>query len=251
MSEIQIFYNPAFGEIRTAIDKAGEPLFCLADVCKALDITNVSNVKQRLSGKGVHSVDTLTNGGIQAMIFVNEANLYKCVFQSRKPYAEAFQDWVCDEVLPAIRKTGSYSVMKEPLSPAEALLVQVQLMVDHERKLKQLQTNVSAVEKRLDDLDAEREENTKLLNAVELSDESAPAISMRNHVRKLVNQYATKKNVKHQQVWDKIYEQLYYIYGISIRARKRKNGETLMDVAERIGCVEKMYAIISDMIKEM
>lgn len=197
MSEIQIFYNPAFGEIRTAIDKAGEPLFCLADVCKALDITNVSNVKQRLSGKGVHSVDTLTNGGIQAMIFVNEANLYKCVFQSRKPYAEAFQDWVCDEVLPAIRKTGSYSVMKEPLSPAEALLVQVQLMVDHERKLKQLQTNVSAVEKRLDDLDAEREENTKLLNAVELSDESAPAISMRNHVRKLVNQYATKKNVKH------------------------------------------------------
>ena len=57
--ELQIFSNSEFGEIRT-ITKDDEPMFCLADVCKALEISNVGNVKQRLSEKGIHTADTLT-----------------------------------------------------------------------------------------------------------------------------------------------------------------------------------------------
>lgn len=109
MSELQIFNNSEFGEIRTVtIDN--EPMFCLADVCKALEITNVGNVRQRLSEKGIHTADTPTNGGIQKMVFISESNLYKTIFQSRKESAERFTDWVTSEVLPSIRKTGSYSV---------------------------------------------------------------------------------------------------------------------------------------------
>lgn len=109
MRELQIFNNSEFGEIRTVtIDN--EPMFCLADVCKALEITNVGNVRQRLSEKGIHTADTPTNGGIQKMIFISESNLYKTIFQSRKESAERFTDWVTSEVLPTIRKTGSYSV---------------------------------------------------------------------------------------------------------------------------------------------
>lgn len=109
--ELQIFSNSEFGEIRT-ITKDNEPMFCLADVCKALEISNVGNVKQRLSEKGIHTADTLTKGGMQKMIFISEANLYKTIFQSRKESAERFTDWVTGEVLPSIRKTGSYGMPK-------------------------------------------------------------------------------------------------------------------------------------------
>lgn len=109
MNEITIFSNPQFGEIRITISEDDKPMFCLADVCKALEISNVGNVKQRLSEKGVRNMDTLTAGGVQSMTYINEANLYKCIFQSRKPEAEKFQDWVYEEVLPTIRKHGVYA----------------------------------------------------------------------------------------------------------------------------------------------
>lgn len=105
---IQIFCNPQFGEIRTTLTADNKPMFCLADVCKALELTNPAMVKSRLSAKGISNADTPTAGGVQSMIYINEANLYKCIFQSRKPEAEKFQDWVYEEVLPAIRKHGAY-----------------------------------------------------------------------------------------------------------------------------------------------
>lgn len=63
----------------------------------------------RMNKKGVVTADTLTNGGIQKSNFINESNLYKVIFQSRKPQAEAFTDWVTSEVLPSIRKHGAYA----------------------------------------------------------------------------------------------------------------------------------------------
>lgn len=111
MNEMQIFNNSEFGEIRT-ITKDDEPMFCLADVCRILEIKNVSDCKSRLRQKGVVTTDTLTNGGKQKMIFIDESNLYKTIFQSRKDSAERFTDWVTGEVLPSIRKTGSYGMPK-------------------------------------------------------------------------------------------------------------------------------------------
>lgn len=102
-----IFSHPDFGKIRTA-GRADCPLFCLADVCNALDLENARRVKMRLNPKGVISSNTLTNGGNQKLLYINEPNLYKCIFQSRKKEAQKFQDWVFEVVLPTIRKTGSF-----------------------------------------------------------------------------------------------------------------------------------------------
>lgn len=74
-----------------------------------MEIKNISDCKGRLNKKGVVTADTLTNGGIQKSNFINESNLYKVIFQSRKPQAEAFTDWVTSEVLPSIRKHGAYA----------------------------------------------------------------------------------------------------------------------------------------------
>lgn len=116
---MKIFSNPEFGDIRTEIIN-GEPWFCLKDVCKALEIANAVNVKNRLTPKGVRTMDTLTAGGKQGLTFVDEANLYKTIFQSRKESAERFTDWVTSEVLPSIRKTGSYQQVP-PLTAAEQI----------------------------------------------------------------------------------------------------------------------------------
>lgn len=103
MNGIQIFKNEVFGEVRVA-GTSEEPLFCLADVCKILDL-QVGATKNRLDEKGISLINTPTNGGIQQLIYVSEKNLYKAIMRSDKPQAEPFQDWVCGEVLPSIRKT--------------------------------------------------------------------------------------------------------------------------------------------------
>ena len=107
MNELKIFEKSDFGQIRVNQNEYGEPLFCLADVCKALKL-QVQATKSRLSEKGVSSINTLTNGGVQSLIFINEQNLYKAIFQSRKKEAEKFTDWVTGEVLPTIRKNGKF-----------------------------------------------------------------------------------------------------------------------------------------------
>lgn len=111
MNDLQIFNNEEFGEVRTVVVN-DEPMFCLADICKALELTQPSKVKERLNEKGVRSIPTLTKGGEQKLLYINESNLYKTIFQSRKENAERFTEWVTSEVLPSIRKTGSYGVPK-------------------------------------------------------------------------------------------------------------------------------------------
>lgn len=111
MNELQIFNSEEFGEVRTAVVN-DEPMFCLTDICKALELTQPSKVKERLNEKGVRSIPTLTKGGEQKLLYINESNLYKTIFQSRKESAERFTEWVTSEVLPSIRKTGSYGMPK-------------------------------------------------------------------------------------------------------------------------------------------
>lgn len=94
MNDLQIFNSEEFGEIRT-ITKDNEPMFCLADVCKALELEQVSRVKARLKADGVTTSKVIDRlGREQEATFINESNLYKTIFQSRKDSAERFTDWV-------------------------------------------------------------------------------------------------------------------------------------------------------------
>lgn len=106
MDEIRIFKNESFGEIRVS-GTSENPLFCLADVCRVLELQSGAT-KNRLDEKGISLINTPTNGGIQALVYINEKNLYKAIMRSDKPQAEPFQDWVCGDVLPSIRKHGGY-----------------------------------------------------------------------------------------------------------------------------------------------
>lgn len=109
-TQITIFSSDLFGQIRTAMDEKGNPLFSLRDITNALGLTTQSHLKDRLNPKGVRTMHPLTNGGRQQMDFINEPNLYRCIFQSRKKSAIQFQDWIFEEVLPSIRNNGGYMV---------------------------------------------------------------------------------------------------------------------------------------------
>ena len=148
MNELQIFNNEEFGSVRT-ITKDNEPMFCLADVCKALDITHVTDVKSRLKQDGVGTSEVIDSlGRKQTATFINESNLYKVIFQSRKPSAEKFADWVTSEVLPSIRKNGGYIAGQETLSDeelmAKALLVANNKIKERDAIIERQQAKIEA-----------------------------------------------------------------------------------------------------------
>lgn len=94
MNDLRIFENKEFGEVRTSIIN-DEPYFNLNDVCRILEINNPSQAKTRLNSKGVITSDILTNGGRQQANFINESNLYKLIFQSRKLFKRVWlDDWM-------------------------------------------------------------------------------------------------------------------------------------------------------------
>lgn len=147
---IQIFNNPKFGEIRTA-GTSEEPLFCLADICRVLDL-QVTPTKNRLKQDGVTLIKVIDSlGREQETTFVSEQNLYKVIMRSDKPQAEPFQDWVCGEVLPSIRKTGGYTA-QEPLSPSELILRLAEMNVENERKMKELSDNQQRLESEIEEI---------------------------------------------------------------------------------------------------
>lgn len=141
MNEVKIFENNEFGTVRTT-EINSEPYFCLADICKALDL-QASQVKRRLKEDGVATnkvIDIL--GRTQNALFINEPNLYKTIFQSRKESAERFTDWVTSEVLPSIRKNGGYISGQEALSDdellAKALMVAQNKIAERDKEIERM-----------------------------------------------------------------------------------------------------------------
>ena len=140
MNSLQIFSSEEIGEIRTVIID-GEPWLCMTDICKALEISNTSQAKTRLNADGVITNEVIDSiGRKQNANFVNEPNMYKLIFQSRKESAERFTDWVTSEVLPAIRKTGSY---QKPMTVAEQIQLLAQGNQDHEERIEKLENTMT------------------------------------------------------------------------------------------------------------
>ncbi len=138
MKEIQIFKNEQFGEIRVK-DNNGQPWLCLNDVCRILEISNSRDCKSRLNQDGVVITDTIDSlGRTQQANFINESNLYKVIFQSRKPEAEKFTEWVTSEVLPSIRKHGAYmtedTLEKALTSPDFLIRLATELKTEKEQR---------------------------------------------------------------------------------------------------------------------
>lgn len=154
MADTQIFNNPSFGEIRTTVSESGEPMFCLADVCKAVGLTNASSVKSRLDSEDVQVFDlhalNLTEGGVgnTKANFVTESGFYDVLLYSDAPQVKPFRKWITSEVLPTIRKYGGYMVAKENETAEElmarALVVARETLRRKEQRLLEAEAKIEA-----------------------------------------------------------------------------------------------------------
>lgn len=167
MNELKIFNSKEFGEIRT-VTVNNEPMFCLADVCKALEITHVTDVKNRLNKDGGGSTEVIDSlGRKQNATFINESNLYKTIFQSRKESAERFTEWVTSEVLPSIRKNGGYIAGQETLSDdelmAKALMVAQNKIAERDRIISEKQERIEKMRPKEIFADAVASSHTSIL----------------------------------------------------------------------------------------
>ncbi|CUU80362.1 putative antirepressor%2C BRO family [Campylobacter hyointestinalis] len=147
---LEVFRNDDF-EIRVAIDEKGEPLFCLADICKVLELANPTHAVNAI--KSEFELPTLNVGsfdtgyGVKEFTMITEPQLYFVLMRSDKPNAKAFRKWVNCEVLPTIRKTGGYN--QKPLSQIEILQSSVAILAEQEKR-------VSVLEHKTDDLHKEQ-----------------------------------------------------------------------------------------------
>lgn len=162
MKEITtIFSNDDFGEVRV-IGTTESPLFCAADVCRALGYSNSRDAIARHADEGdVVKRDTPTSSGVQSITYVNESGLYALIFGSKIPSAKKFKKWVTSEVLPSIRKTGGYiaagvedtdeEIMARALLVADATIKRkderiAQLQAENESAQKQIEEQQSKIE---------------------------------------------------------------------------------------------------------
>ena len=184
-TQISVFQFQASKNVRVEI-KNGEPWFCLKDVAEILEIRDTKSKNFNLKEGGVERIPLIDNlGRKQEVTFINEPNLYRVIFRSRKAEAVQFQDWIFEEVIPAIRKTGGYQISdglpakttaddRTPLRQAVAALVG-RKGIDYSTAYGMIHQrfNVGAIE----DIPAEKlPEAVAYVHALTLSDDRQPLL---------------------------------------------------------------------------
>ncbi|MQM58487.1 Rha family transcriptional regulator [Prevotella copri] len=137
---------------------------------------------------------------------------------------------------------------QKPKSQLEILQMSINQLVEQEHRLSSVERDVAETKKEIAEMKQERIENGKLLLEAEVSENKVPEISMRNKIRRLVNQYAAATNTSQRDIWHLVYDNLLYAYNIGITRYNRKKGQSYLDVAEEHGFLGKIFDIVSKVV---
>ena len=190
MNELQVFNNDEFGSIRTwVVDD--EPWFVGKDIATILGYAKPENaIANHVDDEDKTS--TLIQGSgsnyKSKAILINESGLYSLILSSKLPSAKKFKRWVTGEVLPSIRKTGSYG---KPMSQLEIAQYSINLLIEQERKMKALEAQQGEQVKRLDIIDSRLE----VLNGVHIEGTG------RDRLNAMVRAYVVKKGISYAEGW--------------------------------------------------
>ena len=222
MNDIQIFNSPEFGEIRTVVID-GQPWFVGSDIAKALGYAKPQNAVT------THCKYSLKQGiphpqsrdkVIEALI-IPEGDMYRLISKSKLKSAEQFEEWVFDEVLPTIRKTGAYGQQRLPMTIPEQIQLIAQGHVELKAEIDNIKEEVHSLKDNLPILPIEAE---KITNAVKVKGV---------HVMggKSSNAYANRSIVN--SVYRDIYGQIYRNFGVrSYKAIKRNQTDKVITIIE-------------------
>ena len=194
MNEITVFNNDEFGSIRTVTIK-NEPWFVGKDVANVLgyerDTKAVTDHVDEDDRKNINGKTQSYLGlelGQRGGWLINESGLYSLILSSKLPNAKKFKRWVTSEVLPSIRKTGSYG---KPMSQLEIAQYSINLLIEQERKMKALEAQQGEQVKRLDIIDSRLE----VLNGVHIEGTG------RDRLNAMVRAYVVKKGISYAEGW--------------------------------------------------
>lgn len=226
MNELKVF-NYQDNEVRT-MEVNGEPWFVLKDVCNVLGLGSAHKVADRLDEDERNQIPlTDSLGREQETTIVNESGLYNVLLRSDKPEAKPLRKWVTSEVLPSIRKTGSYN--QKPLSPVEMFAMQAQINLEQERRL-------AAVENRQDELTLQVQHNSDTMDKVTAA-YTAPLASgetWQESANRTVNSLVEQYGLNHQNFRRDIYAELEFTAGVDLQqrvtrlqSRMKANGATV------------------------
>lgn len=226
MNELKVF-NYQDNEVRT-VEVNGEPWFVLKDVCNVLGLGSAHKVADRLDEDERNQIPlTDSLGREQETTIVNESGLYNVLLRSDKPEAKPLRKWVTSEVLPSIRKTGSYA--QKPLSPVEMFAMQAQINLEQERRL-------AAVENRQGELTLQVQHNSDAMDKVTAA-YTAPLASgetWQESANRTVNSIVEQYGLNHQNFRRDIYAELEFTAGVDLQqrvtrlqSRMKANGATV------------------------
>jgi len=210
MNEITIFKYES-KKVRTVI-RDGEPWFVLKDVCEALCINNNRMVAERLDEDDVSNTDTIHDnlGRKQNMRIISESGLYNVILLSRKPEAKRFKKWITSEVLPEIRKTGSY--LRTPRTYIQAL----EALLESEKEKERLKQEKNELQIELDEskeyFTVKRVAKINRISWKSLNWRKLKNVSqaMEREIRKVFDANFETVNAYHIDVWMHEYPELTY-----------------------------------------
>ena len=195
MNEITVFNNDEFGSIRT-VTIENEPWFVGKDVAEVLGYQNGSrDINRHVDDEDKLCTKIEYAGQKREVTIINESGLYSLIMSSKLPTAKKFKRWVTSEVLPSIRKTGSYG---KPMSQLEIAQYSINLLIEQERKMKALEAQQGEQVKRLDIIDSRLE----VLNGVHIEETG------RDRLNAMVRAYVVKKGIGYAEGW-KDFKKMY------------------------------------------
>ena len=188
MNEITVFNNDEFGSIRT-VTIENEPWFVGKDVAEVLGYQNGSrDINRHVDDEDKLCTKIEYAGQKREVTIINESGLYSLIMSSKLPNAKKFKRWVTSEVLPSIRKTGSYG---KPMSQLEIAQYSINLLIEQERKMKALEAQQGEQVKRLDIIDSRLE----VLNGVHIEGTG------RDRLNAMIRAYVVKKGISYAEGW--------------------------------------------------
>jgi len=235
--------------VRT-FEKNGEPWFVARDVGMALGLSQsaVSEIMKKLKDIHVGIISIDTNKGARAYSIISEQGLYKMIIRSRKPNAERFQDWITEEVLPSIRKTGSYSIGQE-LKPLSNVVYAMSGVIEEQTSnIYGINSGIYTINKKLDTygkiLDIiNKKLDTYGIRLNKLEERSFITISKRDAIVELVNMHATRKNLEVSDVFDYLYEVFNSFIGVDLPDRAKRCYTEPLEYANNMNYINDLYFV--------
>ena len=246
MNEITVFNNDEFGSIRTVTIES-EPWFVGKDVAEVLGYQNGSrDINRHVDDEDKLCTKIEYAGQKREVTIINESGLYSLILSSKLPNAKKFKRWVTSEVLPSIRKTGSYG---KPMSQLEIAQYSINLLIEQERKMKALEAQQGEQVKRLDIIDSRLE----VLNGVHIEGTG------RDRLNAMVRAYVVKKGISYAEGWKNFKKAYNYAFrtrlGVLLTNYANKNNlkskPTIPRFLERTNRLDEGLRVAEKMLNEL